>query len=343
MYEYEALSEMEGEFENEFEEEVELEEEFEGEEFLGTIVRGIGGLFGQGEHEGEFEAESEEEGEAFFGALARLARRALSSPALRRVAQSAAQSALNTAQPQSEYEYEFEEEAEWESETESVLNPIRRVYPDSLMEHFGHAAAAAESEEEAEAFVGALVPLARAVATRALPRLARTAVRSVARPAVRAVTRAVTRPVARPGVRPAVPRPRPSPPRLSGRPGVVRARADRTIRRATPQLVRGVRNMTRTLLRRPATRPLVRVMPTVVQRTINTLGQRAAAGVPVTPNQAVQTLAQQAVRVMGSPQQAVQAYRRSIAMDRRYHAAQPGLNLCPSCRRRVCSQCGSSY
>src|SRR5262249_44218577 len=43
------------------------------------------------------------------------------------------------------------------------LNPIRRVYPDALMEHLGHAAAATESEAEAEAFIGALVPLAAKV------------------------------------------------------------------------------------------------------------------------------------------------------------------------------------
>ena len=41
-----------------------------------------------------------------------------------------------------------------------MANPLRRVYPDAMMEHLGHAAAEAETEAEAEAFVGALVPLA---------------------------------------------------------------------------------------------------------------------------------------------------------------------------------------
>jgi hypothetical protein len=309
MYEYEleALSELEGEFESEFEAESELE--------------------------GELEAEGEEEAEAFFGTLARLARRALSSPALRRVAQTAAQSALNGAGPQAEYAYEYEEEAEWESEAEAeaILNPIRRVYPDALMEHFGHAAAEAESEEEAEAFAGALIPLARSVATRVLPRIARSAARTVAARPVAALAR----------VPPT--RARGAAPTRTVRPGVVRVRADQTLRRATPQLVRGVRRMTRTLRSRPATRPLIRVMPTVVQRTVNTLGQRAAAGAVVTPNQAVRTLAQQAARVLGNPQQAVRAYQRSVAQDRRFHAAGPGPNLCPSCQQRICSLCRRSY
>jgi hypothetical protein len=52
--------ELEGEFEGEFEEEYEGEEELEGEEFLGTIARGIGGLLGgQGEFEEEYEGEEE--------------------------------------------------------------------------------------------------------------------------------------------------------------------------------------------------------------------------------------------------------------------------------------------
>lgn len=294
MYEYEleALAEFEGEYEGEFETETELEGELEGEE----------------------------EAEAFFGTLARLARSALRSPALRRVAQTAARAALNGASPQTEYEGE----AEWEFEGEAVLNPLRRVYPDAMMEHFGHAAAEAESEEEAEALVGALVPLARRVVTRAVPRL----VRSVARPVT---------------ARPRAAVPRPAPPRAAGRPAVARAQANRTIRRATPQLVRGVRRVARTLRRTPATRPLVRVLPAVVQRTVNALGQQAAAGSPVSPTQAIQTLAQQTAQVMGNPQQAVQAYQRSVAQDRRYHSGATGTNLCPSCQQRVCAMCRRSY
>jgi hypothetical protein len=65
-------------------------------------------------------------------------------------------------------------EYEGEYEGEALVNPIRRVYPDAMMEHYGHAAAEAESEAEAEAFIGALIPLA----TRLVPRVAPTILRS---------------------------------------------------------------------------------------------------------------------------------------------------------------------
>lgn len=58
------------------------------------------------------------------------------------------------------YSGEYEDESEYEDEFE--LNPIRRIYPDALMEmeHLGHIAAEAEGEYEAgEAFLP-LIPLA---------------------------------------------------------------------------------------------------------------------------------------------------------------------------------------
>src|SRR5262245_20822075 len=206
-------------------------------------------------YEWELEAESELEGEEFFRRLAGLARRAAQSPALRRVALSAARSALrglgdvggaiggqagprgaalgrdlggalgrNIASwlPQSELEAELE--GEFEGELEGELNPLQRVYPAALMEHLGHAAAEAEREEEAEAFLSALIPLAAQVLPRVAPVVTRTA----------------------------------------------------------PQLIRGVARVGRTLLRNPATRPLVRTVPTIVRQTAATLAQQAAQGQPLT-------------------------------------------------------------
>ena len=72
-----------------------------------------------------------------------------------------------------EYEGEYEFEDEWEDEGEAMANPLRRVYPDAMMEHLGHAAAEAETEAEAEAFVGALVPLAAGLVKSAAPHVAR--------------------------------------------------------------------------------------------------------------------------------------------------------------------------
>jgi hypothetical protein len=77
-----------------------------------------------------------------------------------------------------ETELEGELEGEWELEGQAFVNPLRRVYPDAeraLMEHLGRAAMEAESEEEAEAFIGALVPLAAQLVPRVAPAIMRAA------------------------------------------------------------------------------------------------------------------------------------------------------------------------
>ena len=129
-----ALGEGEYELEGEFEDE--LESELEGEEEGEEFDLGgiVRGLLGEGE--GEYEDESEYEYE-------------------------------------DESELEGEWEGEFEDESEAMANPLRRVYPDAMMEHLGHAAAEAETEAEAEAFIGALVPLAAGLARSAAPRIAR--------------------------------------------------------------------------------------------------------------------------------------------------------------------------
>jgi hypothetical protein len=267
--------------------EYELESEFEWEGEL------------EGEYEAEYEFEGEYEAEEFFGRLANLARTQWRTPGspLRRIALGAARAAatrgsqalggligdrlgqgalgrqLGTAVggrlrnmiPEREWEYELEGEfeGEWEGEFEAAerLNPLRRVYPDALMEHLGHAATEAESEAEAEAFIGAMIPLA----ARLIPRVA---------PAVM---------------------------------------------RAAPQLIRGAAGVVRTLRRNPATRQLVRTVPTIVRSTVADIARQAGQGQAVTPQAAVRALARQTARTLSSPQRAVQAYRRSRALDQRHH------------------------
>ncbi len=204
--------------------EEELEGEYEGEEFdLGGV---ISGLLGEGELEDEWEDEGEDELE-------------------------------------DEWEGEYELEGEWEDEGEGMANPLRRVYPDAMMEHLGHAAAEAETEAEAEAFIGALVPLAAGLARKAAPLIAR----------------------------------------------------------QTPQLVRGLSKVARTLRRNPTTRPLVRALPTIASRTTRSLARSAAHGRPITPRRAARTLAGQTRSVLASPHTRRQVIRRARALDRRYHHA----------------------
>jgi hypothetical protein len=214
----------------------------------------------------EYELEYELEGEEFVGGAGGMISRAITPQLLRRIGGTAARAVMHNAMgPLGYREFEGEIEGEFESEYEgeALLNPIRRVYPDAMMEHFGHAAAAAETEEEAEAFIGALIPLA----ARLLPRVA---------PAVM---------------------------------------------RAAPGLIRGVSGVVRTLRANPATRPLVRAVPTIVRRTVADIDRQSAGGAPVTAQQAVQTLARQTGRVLSSPQQCTHALRRNVALDKRFHQA----------------------
>ena len=263
----------------------ELEGEFE--------LEGEGEWEWEMEGEGEWELEGEMESEEFFGWIADLAGRAGTAlgrravPVLQRISRQAAQSVESTvdgarsrlgipqsrgflgtvndayrryqaAQRSQQQELETEWEGEWEAAPPTPVSPLATR---ALMEHLGHAATQAESEEEAEAFIGALIPLAAQI----LPRVA---------PAVM---------------------------------------------RAAPQLLRGAANMVRTLRSNPATRQLVRTVPSIVGRTVQSLGSQIAQGRPITAQGAVRTLSRQTQRVLGSPQQAVQAYRRSRALDRRYH------------------------
>ncbi|MGI5453436.1 hypothetical protein ACQEWB_09740 [Streptomyces sp. CA-249302] len=242
------LPELEGEWENLYE----AETEDEGEEFLSSLaglagraarsaLGALGGGDSEGEYlfesEGEFEEEYEEEG-LYEGEF----------------------------EEESLYEYEYEGAGEYESaeyEAEGMTNPLRRVYPDALMEHLGHAAAETESEEEAEAFIGALAPIAVGLVRRAAPAVIRSA----------------------------------------------------------PQLVRGLAGVTRTLRRNPATRPLVRALPTIAVRTTRSLARQVAQGRPVTARSAARTLAGQTAAVLSDPRRRRAVLRRARAVDRRYHRA----------------------
>jgi hypothetical protein len=111
----------------------------------------------EGEFEDEFEDESDREDEAFLGGIAQ-----------------ALGGLLGEGEYEDEFEGEFEFEAEAEAEEEgededeAFVNPIRRIYPDAeLMAHLSAQAARSESEEEAEAFIGALIPLAARLIPRA--------------------------------------------------------------------------------------------------------------------------------------------------------------------------------
>jgi hypothetical protein len=118
------------------------------------------------EFEDEFEAEDELEHEAFLGALGGVT--------------GVVKNLLGgdgEAEAEEEFEFEFEAEAENEQEfeDESFVNPVQRIYRDAeLMAHLAREAARTGSDQESEAFIGALIP----IAARLIPRAADLVIRN---------------------------------------------------------------------------------------------------------------------------------------------------------------------
>jgi hypothetical protein len=294
-----AEGELEGEGELEFEGEGELELEGEleqGEQFLGSIVSGVGSALGglregEGELEGELEAELEteregegelefEQGEQFFGrafkGIARLARRA--APLLKRVARVAAPivgKVVSGALPGPfgalagrgigalagmlrEQELELESgELELEQELELGEHEVSQELGEHELMAEAMAHYAAQAEHELEAEA-----MAGAAATVTLS-----------------------------------------------------ARDRRALRRLVPHLVRGAAILTR-ILRMGITRPMVRVVPTIVRRTARTLRRSAAVGQPVTRRRAGAIMARQTRRVLSSPRYCGSVLRRNVRAAR---------------------------
>jgi hypothetical protein len=116
------------------------------------------------------------------------------------------------------------------------------------------------------------------------------------------------------------------------------------LNRVGPQLTRGVGNVARTLYRNPSTRPLLRALPSIAQRTVGTLARQAAQGQVVTPQSAIRALARNTGLFLRQPQRFRAAIRRSHALDRQAHrlAASPqqGPARRPCGCARRCPHCG---
>jgi hypothetical protein len=290
----EGMGEFEDEFE--FESDGEWEDEYEGEEFLGTIARGIGGLLGAGEYEGEWEGEFEDEyefesdgewedeyeSEEFFRRIGRFVRRA--APILKRVARVAAPivgtavggplgSVIGrvAASALREGEWEYEDEGEFEGELDGELEATLAAPISSQQataEWMADVAARAATSAEAEAMIGAATIASLSPADRA------------------------------------------------------------ALRQVLPHMVRGTAILTRVLRQNQATRPAVRVVPTIVRSSARTLTRRASTGQPVTRKTAARVMASQTRRVLSRPQTCARAMQRNTVAKRR--AARPS----PASRQR---------
>ena len=144
------------EFESELEALPELEDELEGE--LEDEM--------EGELEDEMEDEAGLEGEGWLGTLGNIAGSLL-------------------GESEDEYEGEYEGEEEYEDE----ISPVRKIYPDAMMEHLGELAAESESEDEAAEH---FLPLVGMAASKLLPVVAK-AVAPMAKKALPHIAKALTR------------------------------------------------------------------------------------------------------------------------------------------------------
>ena len=217
------------------------------------------------------------------------------SHALRRIAIAAARQAMRGAprrDPAIEGESEFEMEGEQELELEASAAELAQI--EGIMEHAGHAAAEAANEQEAAEHFLPLIPLAaKFAASKLLPLAAKAGAKFLAKSA----------------------------PKLIGKfaPRLIKKFGPRLLGRVAKPLTRSLANVTRTLYRNPATRPLMNVMPTVARRTMLNLVGQIGKGKRITPQTAVRTLARQTYRTLRNPKLLSKTYRRSLALDKRYH------------------------
>lgn len=92
----------------------------------------------------------------------------------------------------------------------------------------------------------------------------------------------------------------------------------RALRKILPHMVRGTAILTRILRRRRVTRPVVRVVPTIMRRAVKDLRRQAAKGIPITRKRAARAAAKQVRRVLSSPKACAAALTRNVKVSRAY-------------------------
>lgn len=109
---------------------------------------------------------------------------------------------------------------------------------------------------------------------------------------------------------------------------------------AVPALARGAARLAGQLWRQPATRQVVRAVPTMVRRSMADLAARHAAGRPIRGVDITRTLARHSVPILRAPDRR----RRLIAVNRSVRRSLPVRQIAlpprPRYRRRRCPCCG---
>ena len=97
---------------------------------------------------------------------------------------------------------------------------------------------------------------------------------------------------------------------------VLSARDRAELRRLLPYMVRASCVLARILRRERRSRPALRAVPSIVQRTARDLSRRSASGRPVSRRTAARVMSRQTRGVLGSPRQTAAALRRNVRATR---------------------------
>jgi len=255
-----------------------------------------------GETPGAFESEM------FFQELSQAARRGRSVAAMQRLAMASARAALrqggvgdieghDSLAFLGQSESESESEGESEAEMEQALQFMQQFPTAALMEHLGHVAAEAETEDEAENFFPLLIPFAAKLAA---PLLAKGVGGLAAKVGGKLAAKVGGKLAAK------------AMPKLA-------KFAAKKVAKAVPQMSKSLKGVGKMMLQNRQTRPLVRTLPRIAQRATVDITRQAARGLPITQKTAAQAVARQAAKVLGNPRQAVRAWQGSKNLDRKFH------------------------
>jgi hypothetical protein len=97
----------------------------------------------------------------------------------------------------------------------------------------------------------------------------------------------------------------------------IASKAPLQVKAVSPTLSSGAARLTKLMKNNPATKPLVKVVPTIAKKTVATLARKAAKGKPVTPTTAKRVMAKQAMRVLSNPRELTKAIAKNEAKKRK--------------------------
>lgn len=97
----------------------------------------------------------------------------------------------------------------------------------------------------------------------------------------------------------------------------IASKAPLQVKAVAPTLTSAAARVTRLMKNNTATKPLVKVVPTIAKKTVATLAKKAAKGKPVTPTTAKRVMAKHAMRVLSNPRELTKAIAKNEAKKRK--------------------------